>query len=127
MNNTAVEQMKTGVAEMMQSEGQAAILWSQAMFISTGLPLITDASGATHTVYGLALTPEGTLTAITGLPAGMTLHGLLILSFSKPLPEGLTTDSAGTPSQWSVLCDCYENSMQLHHAQLDEKQPLPWW
>lgn len=131
MNDTTntVAGMKAGLATKMKDADQAAFIWSQSTFDATGYPLITTPDGANHPVYGIMLTDDDLPAAIIQLPSGLTVHGLLVISpvtNRRPLAEAKST-TAGTPSQWAILCDCYESASQNLKAEQVRNEPLPWW
>lgn len=129
MNSSSTENIKSILAKKMKEDGVTAIIWSNAFFNATGMPLVADASGKSHVVYGLALSPSRLVAAIVSVPEGMTLHGLLVIdsSMRNTMSGTFSLTDDGTAAEWSVLTDCYNSAMEMHRAQLKHAQPMPWW
>lgn len=127
MTDTTISQIKSQVAARMREAGQAAIFWSKGTLTVTGYPLIDDVNGRTHTVYGLALTPDGKLEAIISLPHNIDLSGVLVFKEGQRLPPPDSLSADGSEAQWSVLQDCYESAMESLKVRDRRDAPLPWW
>lgn len=126
MKNIAIEEMKAGVAEKMEAAGTEAIIWSEATFSATGLPLISSENGATESVHGIMRNSDATLSAITGA-ARLPEEGVIFITPGRSLPADIRLSSAGTPQQWAVICDCFESVEQMHKAAAIKNERRPWW
>lgn len=126
MKNTAIEEMKVGVSTLMQSAGQEAIIWSEALFTATGLPLVSTPDGATTQAHGIVRNADATLSAITAA-SNLPAQGVTVIAPGKPLPADVKLSDAGTPEQWAVLCDCYERAANALKASQIKNEPRPWW
>ena len=74
------------------------------------------------------LAGPGEVKAVVALPAGLALHGLMIIGALHEDTVGkFTLSGAGTEAEWAVLADCYDSAMQAHKAHTEESRPLSRW